>query len=260
MPRDLIRRSQSFTILLAPSGFIFSSSCQLDHHHHHRVISWLAQAELSTCSPEPRSLYLSHQFTFWSLKQDYHALLRQYKFHHLQANKIHVRPQVQMSIMGSEWDPFVGDTPPPLCLPDEPFTRGLSSALSGDLLTARSLPPPLLPAFPNGIRGTGSSSPTTGMTDGLGRLRREISSSYRYYYRHRTRSQQQQEEGVSADSVPLEFDEEDEDEDIWSVAVQEGADHQRRDGAGEWDDISVVGLLDEEYQLVREKEMLLRRM
>ena len=46
-------------------------------------LSWLAEAELSTCSNSqhilPRSIYLSHQFSFHTLGEDYHALIRRHQ-------------------------------------------------------------------------------------------------------------------------------------------------------------------------------------
>lgn len=257
------------------------------------ISSWLAQAELSTYSPSPRSLYLSHQFSFWSFPEDYHALLRQHQLTNIRGTKIHVRPQVQVSMMGLECDRFVDDTATTTTTTHAGFTRGISSALSGDLLidsNARSLP--VLPAYPNGVGRTSSfaaSSKTPafirnaipirklgdGMSDGLGRIKREISSSYHYYHHHRRTSE---EDSAEENSVPLEFGEED--EDFWSLdAVQQHQhqhQHQNQDQQQQhsqpddeelwnsrddvvkmveemekFDDISVVGLLDEEQQVAR---------
>ena len=257
-------------------------------------ISWLAQAELSTYSPSPRSLYLSHQFSFWSFPEDYHALLRQYQFTNVRGTKIHVRPQVQVSMMmGLECDRFVDDTT--TTTTHTGFTRGISSALSSDLLTdsnARSLP--VLPAYPNGVGRTSSftaSSKTPafirnampirklgdGMSDGLDRIKREISSSYHYYHHrhhrhhhHHHHRRMSEEDSAEDDSVPLEFGEED--EDFWNLATQDQQpqpddDNDDNDNDEElwnsrdvmkmveemekFDDISVVGLLDEEQQVAR---------
>ncbi|KAJ6528024.1 hypothetical protein B0H19DRAFT_880062, partial [Mycena capillaripes] len=62
--------------------------------------SWLAQAELSTFSSAPRALpraiYLSHQFAFYTLGEDYHALIRRYQFA-IGGVKIDVRREVEVS-------------------------------------------------------------------------------------------------------------------------------------------------------------------
>ncbi|KAF5344506.1 hypothetical protein D9756_011356 [Leucocoprinus leucothites] len=216
---------------------------------------WLAQAELSTCSRSPRilprSLYLSHQFTFWTFGEDYHALLRQYQFD-VRGSKIHVRREVQVSIgvgLNNTSDRFVDDTTP-IDFHDHQhqhqhhhgvglggagntstsFDEPLASALAGDLVTdyhstyATSVPA-ILPAYPNGVSGSSSKTPAFirnsipirrlgdgMMSSGLGRIRKEISSSY-YYQRsgRKPGPRMEGEEGGGTISVPLEFDEEDED-------------------------------------------------
>ncbi|KAG6894703.1 hypothetical protein C0992_005035 [Termitomyces sp. T32_za158] len=61
---------------------------------------WLAHAELSTFSRSPkvlpRSVYLSHQFAFRTLGEDYHALIRRYQLD-IAGAKIDVRREVQVS-------------------------------------------------------------------------------------------------------------------------------------------------------------------
>ena len=62
--------------------------------------SWLSRAELSTCSPSPRILprliYLSHQFSFYALGEDYHALVRSAHLD-VPASKIEVRKTIEVS-------------------------------------------------------------------------------------------------------------------------------------------------------------------
>lgn len=159
-----------------------------------------------------------------------------------------MRPQVQVSMI----DRFVDDTTAATAT-HAGFTSGISSALSGDLLTdsnARSFP--VLPAYPNGVGRTSSfTAPSTfirnaipirklgdGMSDGLGRIKREISSSYHYYHHRRT----SEEDSAEDDSVPLEFGEDE--EDFWKP-------EQENQELDKFDDISVVGLLDEEQQVAR---------
>ncbi|KAF9445816.1 hypothetical protein P691DRAFT_784691 [Macrolepiota fuliginosa MF-IS2] len=287
---------------------------------------WLARAELSTCSRSPRilprSLYLSHQFTFWTLGEDYHALLRQYHFD-VRGSKIHVRREVQVSVgvgLNNTSDRFVED----LDLQQlrhgggagsSSFDEPLASALAGDLVSdyAGSVPT-ILPMYPNGASGHHRSlsigkTPAAafirnsipirrigdGMSEGLGRIRKEISSSY-YQRKGESPGLQPRRDGMEDVSVPLEFDEEDEDflgvsrddaplgttgvsaesgtsgtsvsvndtdaapptpdttattEDLWkgweSREVGQAVEEMER-----FDDISVVGFLDEEHQ--REKE------
>ncbi|KXN80712.1 hypothetical protein AN958_08245 [Leucoagaricus sp. SymC.cos] len=215
-------------------------------------VDWLAQAELSTCSQSPRiiprSLYLSHQFTFWSFGEDYHALLRQYHFD-VRGDKIHVRREVQVSIgvgLNNTSYRFIDDTldfhhhHPHLggnhgghtsTSFDEPLASALAGGLVTDYYHSTNILPTILPMYPNGVSGAHSHSSSLslssktpafirnsipirklgdGMSGGFGRIRREISSSYS---RNRLRSPDL---GVTREDleevpVPLEFDEEDED-------------------------------------------------
>jgi hypothetical protein len=64
------------------------------------MFSWLAQAELSSFARSakllPRSIYLSHQFLFHTLGEDYHALIRRYQLD-ISGHKIDIRKEVQVS-------------------------------------------------------------------------------------------------------------------------------------------------------------------
>lgn len=75
--------------------------------------SSLAHAELSTSTRSPglvpRSVYLSHQFLFYTLGEDYHALIRRHRLAILGA-KIDVRKEVEASaFVGSSAAHFVED-------------------------------------------------------------------------------------------------------------------------------------------------------
>lgn len=179
--------------------------------------SWLAQAELSTCSRStrliPRTIYLAHQFSFFYLGEDYHALLRS---HHLDvpAMKVEVRRQIEVSASGAgTGESFVsGSSLPSHAGFPSSFDEPLASALSGELRSSNPSPP-VIPMYPNGpisrshrpaipIRNVAVGI-SDGMTESLGRLRREIG---------KVRSPRLLPRGDSVSaSVPLEFDEEDED-------------------------------------------------
>ncbi|KAJ7198892.1 hypothetical protein B0H12DRAFT_579754 [Mycena haematopus] len=202
---------------------------------------WLAQAELSTFTTAPRvlprAIYLSHQFAFYTLGEDYHALIRRYQFA-IGGAKIDVRRQVEVSASAFAFGPdeaFVegyGSSSSPRAIRrrssraasssfDEPL---LASALAGThYRDAR--PPPVLPMLPNGSPFRSSMLPVRAVAglgdnvaEGLGRLRREM--------RHQRQKQLarsppavsvsgRKAAAVGGDdvdaSVPLEFDEEDED-------------------------------------------------
>ncbi|KAH0839378.1 hypothetical protein J3R83DRAFT_75 [Lanmaoa asiatica] len=73
----------------------------------------LAHAELSTCARAPglvpRSIYLSHQFLFYTLGEDYHALIRRHRLA-ISGAKIDVRKEVEASAFaGSSEAQFVED-------------------------------------------------------------------------------------------------------------------------------------------------------
>ncbi|KAG6334341.1 hypothetical protein ID866_4753 [Astraeus odoratus] len=158
----------------------------------------LAHAELSTFSRHaeivPRSMYLSHQFLFYTLGEDYHALIRR---HHLgiTGDRITVRrevePNAQMGItspnestgLGRGNDElFVTGTPGgpdphrTASSLDEPLANAMTSGLDAPAVVPR------IPMFPNGTPGRprsfGSALPIKslkeGVGEGLGKLRREI--------------------------------------------------------------------------------------
>jgi hypothetical protein len=269
--------------------------------------NWLAQAELSTYSKStrvlPRSIYLAHQFSFRALGEDYHALIRQYQFD-VAGTKIEVRKGVEVSAYPTgNSESFVEGggfaIHRDIRRLSSSFDEPLASALSGGLDYTPSQP--VLPMFPNGAPGTNprsfkNSIPIRtmtglgdGMSEGLGKFRREIS---------RVRSPQLHSSSDNSLStpVPLEFDEEDEDflsgetsqghshDSSQSVSPREGPltevlsmnhadevfmseDHAHNDDqwpgwvgedrkavdeAESFDDISAVGFMDEEIHAAKQ--------
>ncbi|KAJ3795406.1 hypothetical protein GGU11DRAFT_747082 [Lentinula aff. detonsa] len=182
--------------------------------------NWLAQAELSTYSTRvlPRSIYLSHQFSFRAFGEDYHALIRQYKFD-ITGARIEVRKGVEVSAYPTgNSESFVDGGGFAIHYDrrrlSSSFDEPLASALTGGLDHTPSQP--VLPMYPNGTPGTKPRSFKNtipirtmagigdGVSEGIGRFRREI---------NKVRSPQllpSSDSSLSA-SVPLEFDEEDED-------------------------------------------------
>ncbi|KAF8161700.1 hypothetical protein B0H34DRAFT_702189 [Crassisporium funariophilum] len=183
---------------------------------------WLSEAELSTCSSSqrvlPRSLYLSHQFSFHTLGEDYHALIRGYQFD-ISGAKIEVRKEVEISAYSSSTrddSAFVEgfSAPRDIRRTSSSFDEPIASAILGSFDNSNL--PIILPMYPNGIPGSKPKSfrnsipirTMTGIGDGvteaLGRIRREM---------HKARSPQLVARSDSSLSghVPLEFDEEDED-------------------------------------------------
>jgi hypothetical protein len=242
--------------------------------------SWLSFAELRTSSHSPlvlpQSLYLSHQFSFHALGDDYHGRLRRFQLDVL-GPKIEVRKEVEVSAYATgAGEAFIHgshDTGRASSSFDEP----LSSAMASGLEYPSS--PPVIPMFPNGTPGSFKNSVpiqrvaaglSDGMSEGFARVRRGVS---------RVRSPRLVAENDMVAGVPLEFAEEDED-----FALYDGASNSREDGgsvsvstpssgpgeAGEhkndennwslWDgakvdeigeqfqEISVVGLMDEEQE------------
>ena len=249
---------------------------------------WLSQAELSSFSRSakllPRSIYLSHQFSFHTLGEDYHALIRRYQLD-VSGAKIDVRREVQVSAYpaGSSESFVEGFSDIRSRTLSSSIDEPLASALAGGLEYRRS--PGILPMLPNGTPGAPSSFRASipirtmaglgdGVSEGLGRLRREI---------HRVRSPRRRA------PEPLAFDEEDEDfaggdgdgdgdgsrgtsrgavstpatsaqddgdgdgdggsakgEDAWGAWSAE--DRAAVEEAERFDDISVVGFLDEEQE------------
>lgn len=189
--------------------------------------SYLADAELSTFSRSsqivPRSIYLSHQFSFYSLGEDYHALIRRSQLD-ISGQKIEVRKEVVVSAFSSAHgaseafvEGFLSSSSRDTRRHSGSFDEPLANALSGGLEYNTSMVPPTLPMYPNGGTSGSRSRPsfrnpipirTIGMSDSLSRLRREINKVRSPHLLPRT-------EGAGGSSspglVPLEFDEEDED-------------------------------------------------
>ncbi|CAK5280926.1 unnamed protein product [Mycena citricolor] len=183
---------------------------------------WLAQAELSTCQ-YTRPIYLAHQFSFYRLGEDYHALIRRYQLG-IRGKRIQMRRPIEVSAVasGGGGEAFVEgfgyDLPTNVekrlrterRQTSASFDEPLASALSGS--TPYSLPTqPILPMLPNGDgrrRGIPIRAVTHGLGDGvaggLGRLRREMRTQTRVS----PPAAQYNEDMLS---VPLEFDDEDED-------------------------------------------------
>ncbi|KAF4600268.1 hypothetical protein EYR38_004892 [Pleurotus pulmonarius] len=174
---------------------------------------WLAQAELSTHSLStkmiPRSIYLSHQFTFQTLGEDYHALIRRYRFD-VGGAKIEVRREVEASAFAAETsESFVeGFTPRrDVRRPSSSFDEPLASALGAGIESGRA--PPVLPMLPNGAPRSGPKSIrnaipirsiSDNMSEGIGRIRTQ--------FQQRVRSPRGGD--IGSGSTPLEFAEEDE--------------------------------------------------
>ncbi|KAG6874070.1 hypothetical protein C0995_006927 [Termitomyces sp. Mi166 len=164
----------------------------------------------------PRSIYLSHQFSFHTLGEDYHALIRRYQLD-IGGLKIDVRREVQVSaypVGGGE--SFVEGFASPRDIRHHrtlsaSFDEPLASALTNELEHSRVIG--VLPMLPNGIPRSRPQSFCNaipirtigdGMSESLGRLRREIN-------RVRSPHLGPRRDSVISASVPLEFDEEDED-------------------------------------------------
>ncbi|KDR68050.1 hypothetical protein GALMADRAFT_1050690 [Galerina marginata CBS 339.88] len=213
---------------------------------------WLAQGELSTHSVSPRllprSLYLSHQFLFHTLGEDYHALLRGYQFDVSASGgsrRIEVRKEVEVSggfvgavggtgvtrddsafIQDFSFSPQDAHSNAHMRRMPSSFDEPLASAISGTLLNSSSAidVPAVLPMYPNGIPGTSTSLRNSravqipmrtmagigdGVSEGLGRIRRGVGR-----VREKDGRISEREKRVIEDvqvPIPLEFDEEDED-------------------------------------------------
>ncbi|KAI0059285.1 hypothetical protein BV25DRAFT_1961843 [Artomyces pyxidatus] len=184
--------------------------------------TWLSHAELQTNSHSPhilpRTIYLSHQFSFREFSGDYHGLLRRYQLD-VPGPEIEVRKVVEVSaysagvgesfVQGSVGSHDVSRT-------SSSFDEPLSSAMASGLEYPSS--PPVIPMFPNGTPGSKPSSYknsipiqrmtagfSDGMSEGIGRLRREISKV------RSPRLIARPDHPTSGDLAELEFDEEDED-------------------------------------------------
>ena len=190
----------------------------LDSTYLFLVGSYLAYAELSTFSHSPRilprSVYLSHQFSFYTLGEDYHALISRSQLD-ISGQKLEVRKNVEINPFpssphhhhhhhhhGSEsLESFIeglgslrfatqGDhhhhhthTRRFSGSFDEPLASALAGGLDdiGVEAGAASTAPPVLPMYPNGAIPTSSfrnSIPIRsiggGVSEGLSLLRREI--------------------------------------------------------------------------------------
>jgi hypothetical protein len=194
-----------------------------------RCIRWIAQAELSTFSRAPRllprSIYLSHQFTFYTLGEDYHALIRRFRLD-VAGSKITVRREVEISAYpeaGADDDAFAGTSPRDIAMARRlsntsgaaaSFDEPLASALTGGLAGPGQGGVRVLPMLPNGARGARgvpirgvAASLGGGAREGFGRLRRGV-DRLRSPHHGPTTAPSASEHGAG---VPLEFDEEDED-------------------------------------------------
>ena len=185
---------------------------------------WLSRAELSTFSPSPRVLprliYLSHQFSFHALGEDYHALIRSAHFDRVPSTVIEVRKPIEVSAFASgDSDAFVQGMPAHSLTHSHHTISRAASSFDEPLASALTAPlhplnpsPPVLPMLPNGapksrigaipIRQVAAGI-QDGMSEGLGRIRREFGKA------RSPRLAARRDDAAS--SVPLEFDEEDED-------------------------------------------------
>ncbi|KAG9076369.1 hypothetical protein FS749_011877, partial [Ceratobasidium sp. UAMH 11750] len=148
---------------------------------------WLAQAEITTCTRSTKLLsgpiYLSHQFAFMSLCQDWQALLQQAHLN-LPAAKIAVRREVSARAIaqtGSD-GAFLGsgteDTFVASSSLDAPLASALSASISPESASQQ------IPSYPNAYSGGRSASwkdpvkrlshLSDGIGQGLGSFRREI--------------------------------------------------------------------------------------
>ncbi|KAI5115940.1 hypothetical protein M0805_004937 [Coniferiporia weirii] len=178
---------------------------------------WLSQAELSTCSRSasvlPGSIYLSHQFSFFALGEDYHALIRRLHFD-IPVEKIEVRREVEANVYTTgRGESFVSAGSSPQ---DARAVRSLDEPLASAIFSGLDYSgssPPVIPMLPNGARpGSFKSaipirSVAAGLTEGVnesfGRLSRGIKKV------RSPRLIPRPDDGLSG-RVPLEFDEEDE--------------------------------------------------
>ncbi|TFK18810.1 hypothetical protein FA15DRAFT_697905 [Coprinopsis marcescibilis] len=135
---------------------------------------FLAQAELTTYSSShqvlPRTIYLSHQFSFYTLGEDYHALIRRYHLN-VTGTKIEVRKDIPVQAFTSSGgadsnnelflDGFGSPASPSrqIAGPRSSFDEPLASALAGDMDFARiQRSETVLPMYPNGVPARQSKS------------------------------------------------------------------------------------------------------
>ncbi|KAG8907150.1 hypothetical protein FRB99_005258 [Tulasnella sp. 403] len=165
----------------------------------------LSQAELSTSSTSPHilppSVYLSHQFNFFALCEDWHALLRQSHLD-LPIRKIDVRKEVEISplahpvgIPGSvgsktiqrseEHEVFVQDMDITHDISTS-FEKPIASAMHSNL-DAQPIPG-VIPSFPNAYKPSSwrdsivpvrsvAAGVADGVNEGIGRIKREITKA-----------------------------------------------------------------------------------
>ncbi|KAF8125481.1 hypothetical protein EV363DRAFT_1175971 [Boletus edulis] len=232
----------------------------------------LAHVELSTCARSPglvpRSIYISHQFLFYTLGEDYHALIRRHRVA-ISGAKIDVRKEVEASAFtGSSGADFVED----LAFPSDQvhsrsrshshmhahgplsFDEPLASAMSAEMAYDRSAGTgrAMIPMLPNGAAQ--QSTRTRPGTSWSGSETRAALSGMSMSGGIPIK--------VIEGRVPLKFDEEDEDfgkgalvvagegegiserdgEDLWGVWSEE--DRLAVDEAERFDD--VLGIMDED--------------
>ena len=184
--------------------------------------SWLSEAELSTTSrTQPlhaRSIYLHHQFCFYAFGEDYHALVRSYRFDP-PVSKLEVRKAVQISAYTTGDGESFGSALPMDIRQPSSFDEPLASAMSIQLGEFAGPSPKVLPMLPNGVPNprlrdsipirSVAAGITDGVSEGLGRLRREINKAKS----PRLKPMQSLRSGVTTSPswAPIEFDEEDED-------------------------------------------------
>ncbi|KAJ7658132.1 hypothetical protein DFH06DRAFT_1196129 [Mycena polygramma] len=176
----------------------------------------------------PRGIYLSHQFAFYLLGEDCHALIRRYQFA-LGGVKIDVWREVEVSAFalgpgsGMGGEAFVEgyDSSSPHAIrhrtrTSSSFDAPLASALAGTHYR-NARPSPMLLMLPNGLPASFRSSMPVravaglgqGVAQGLGRLRRD--SEMRHQRQKQLAPTQPRMGGDDVEaSVPLQFDEEDE--------------------------------------------------
>ena len=183
--------------------------------------NWLSEAELSTTPrTQPlhaRSIYLHHQFCFYAFREDYHALVRGYRFD-FPVSKLEVRKVVQISAYTTgDGGSFGGALPMDIHQPSS-FDEPLASAMSIQLGEFAGPSSKVLPMLPNGVPNprlrdsipirSVAAGITDGVSEGIGRLRREINKAKS----PRLKPMQSLGSRVASPSwAPIEFDEEDED-------------------------------------------------
>jgi len=180
----------------------------------------LSEAELSTSSRSQslraRSIYLHHQFSFYALGEDYHALVRNYRFD-FPVSKLEVRKAVQISAYTTGDGGSFGGALPMDIRQSSSFDEPLASAMSVQLDEFAAPSPKILPMLPNGVPNprlrdsipirSVAAGITDGVSEGLGRLRREINKAKS----PKLKPMQPLGSGTSSPSWAVEFDEEDED-------------------------------------------------